>query len=404
MDKEKLKVLWVSDLVVPTGFGRVSHSIIELLQDKYDITGVGVNYRGDPHNFKFPIYPALSGGRLYGEDRVAQILNNVKFDILYILNDAWVINVYLSFLKKNVSKEKLPKIVTYSPVDSMYHDSDWYEHYDIVSQAVTYTEFGKSVVNEAIPELNVEIIPHGVNQDVFYRKFVNRRDAKKQVLANARNPDSFIFLSAQRNQPRKKLDITLKAFKLFADGKDDVLIHMHCGVRDSHIDIAKFAKRLEIDNKLILTNLNPGVQMVPDAVLNDIYNAADVGLNSSMGEGWGLTNIEHAITGAPQIVPDHSACTEVFGDVGLLIPTTLDYTFDNSMTEGRLISPELMADKMEIIYNDKELYRELSNKSIEKFSDPKYSWKQISAKWDDLFRRLVNSDNNSIPLQHESGN
>lgn len=397
----KAKVLWISDLVTPTGFARVSHSIIEHLTDKYDIVGLGVNYRGDPHNYNFPIYPASLGGRIFGEDRLVNILNNSKFDILYILNDAWVVNNYLDFIKKNV-KTKLPKIVVYFPVDSTNHDPDWYSNFDIVSKAVTYTEFGRTVVNDpkCKEDLELSIIPHGVNQDLFYKKYTNRKDAKRALVGKNKNPDSFIFLNANRNQPRKRLDITLNAFKLFAEGKDDVMLHMHCGVRDAHIDVAKLSQRLEIDNKLILTNLNPGVQTVSDSALNDIYNASDVGLNTSMGEGWGLTSIEHAMTGAPQIVPSHSACAEIFMDCGLLVPTTLDFTFDNSMTVGKLISPELLAEKMNLVYNDKELYKSLSAKSIDKFSDPKYSWKVISKQWDDVFTEVLKQDADNLAVRN----
>jgi glycosyltransferase involved in cell wall biosynthesis len=164
---------------------------------------------------------------------------------------------------------------------------------------------------------------------------------------------------------------------------------MHCGVRDAHIDVAKMARRYKIDDKLILTNLNPGVQTVPDVVLNDIYNAADVGLNSGMGEGWGLTSTEHALTGAPQIVPAHSACGELFQDCGLLVPTTMDFTFDNSMTVGKLVSPADMAEKMELIYSDKELYSKLSEKALEKFSSERYTWKYIAGQWDVLFKEAM---------------
>lgn len=388
--ENKPKVLWISDLVTPTGFARVSHSIIENLLDKYDVVGLGVNYRGDPHNYNFPIYPAALGGRVFGEDRLASILNNTKFDILFILNDSWIVNNYLDYIKKNV-KTALPKIVVYFPVDSLNHDKDWYSNFDIVSRAVTYTEFGRTVVNEpkCMEDLKLDIIPHGVNQEVFYKKYTNRKDAKKAVVGKQKSQDSFIFLSANRNQPRKRLDITLEGFKIFAEGKDDVLLHMHCGVRDAHIDIAKLAQRLDIDSKLILTNLHGGVQSIPDAALNDIYNASDVGLNTSMGEGWGLTSVEHAMTGAPQIVPSHSACAELFMDCGLLVPTVTNFTFDNSMTVGKLISPQGLADKMSLIYSDKELYKKLSDKSIEKFSNPMYSWKEISKQWDNLFLEVL---------------
>lgn len=394
---KKAKVLWVSDLVTPTGFSRVAHSIIENLEKEYEIVGIGINYRGDPHQYNFPIYPASAGKSIFGEDRLISILNNVDFDILFILNDAWIINNYLTAIKKNVSK-KLPKIVVYFPVDSELHDPGWYANFDIVTKAVTYTEFAKNVVNDesCVPDLKLDIIPHGIKSELFYKKFTNRRDAKKALYGGSRNPDSFIFLNANRNQPRKKLDITMNAFKLFADGKDDVLLHMHCGVRDASMDIPRLAKRLGIDSKLVLTSLNIGVQMVPDSVLNDIYNAADAGVTTTLGEGWGLTPMEHAITGAPQIVPSHSACFELFKDCGLLVEPKLPYTFDNTMTVGGLVSAEDVAQRMEDIYTNKDLYNDLSNKSIEKFSDNMYSWKEISKQWDNIFKEALNSDASSI--------
>ena len=385
---EKPKILWVSDLVAPTGFARVSHSILENLKDDFDVVGLGVNYRGDPHPYPYPIYPAGVGGKIFGEDRLATILNNTKFDILYILNDAWIVSNYLDFIKRNVTMP-LPKIVVYFPVDSMYHDPAWYSNFHMVDKAITYTEFGKFEVLRVAPTVSVDVIPHGVNQNVFYKKFTNRKDAKRTLIGSNKNPDSFLFLSANRNQPRKKLDITMEGFRIFAEGKTDVLLHMHCGVRDAALDIPRLSVRLGIDDKLVLTNLNTGIQQVPDAALNDIYNAADVGLNTSLGEGWGLTSIEHAMTGAPQIVPDHSACREIFSDCGLLVPTVMDSMFDNSMTVGRLITPEALADQMNRVYSDGDLYKSLSDKSIAKFSGEKYSWKYISNQWKELFLEVI---------------
>lgn len=389
-NKEKKKILWVSDLVTPTGFARVSHSILnEEFLENFDVVGLGINFRGDPHGYKFPIYPASVNGRIFGEDRLVELLNNAHFDYLYFLNDAWIINEYLKTIKKEVKKD-LPKIVVYFPVDSEYHDADWYKNFDIVSKAVTYTEFGKSVVNhpDCSPDTDISLIPHGVSTDVFYKKFSTRKDAKMHLFGKSRDPESFMFLSANRNQPRKRLDITMEAFKLFSEGKDDVLLHMHCGIRDSHIDITRIAKRFGIEGKLVLTNLSSGVQRVPDELLNDIYNASDVGLNTSMGEGWGLTSIEHAITGAPQIVPDHSACSEVFFDCGLLVTPAVKFMFDNTMTVGRLVSPDFVAEKMNLLYSDKKLYDELAKKGIEKFSSDKYSWAEISRQWKKLFEEL----------------
>jgi glycosyltransferase involved in cell wall biosynthesis len=95
--------------------------------------------------------------------------------------------------------------------------------------------------------------------------------------------------------------------------------------------------------------------------------------------------MEHAITGAPQVVPNNSANPEVIGDAGLLVNPILPYTIDSINTTGSLIRAEDMAEKLEMLYSDKELYNKLSKKSIEKFSKPEYQWENISLLWDKLF-------------------
>lgn len=408
MDKEKLKVLFVSDLVVPTGFSTVAHNIIKNIEDDFEFTGVGVNYRGDPHEYKFPIFPATNGPsvNIYGIDRVCNILNASKVDLLFILNDAWVVSYYLDAIKKNVKNK--PKIVVYFPVDSKYHDSDWYKDFDIVNRAFTYTEFGKDVVKEAVPEMNVEIMPHGVDTSIFYklpesklelRKALFGQDIVKQI---PNLGEMFIVLNANRNQPRKKLDITMHGFSLFAKNKPDVRLYMHCGIRDSSVDITKQAKRYGIDNKLIVTGITQGIQRVPVDKLNVIYNACDVGINTTLGEGWGLTNVEHAVTGALQILPRNSACQELFSDCGLMMETVTDFTFDNSQTVGKLTTPQEVARCLDIAYNDKLLRNELAEKGMRKFTDVKYQWYTIAQDWGKIFQEVCNDSNDStIPISNQ---
>ena len=84
----------------------------------------------------------------------------------------------------------------------------------------------------------------------------------------------------------------------------------------------------------------------------------------------------------------------------MIVPTVTGFTFDNSMTMGKLITPEGLAEKMELIYTDKELYAELSSKSLAKFSDPKYSWKTIAGTWDTLFSEVLNTNANIVSDKH----
>lgn len=395
-EKAKKEILVVGDLVTPTGFSRVLHSLIKHWKDDYNITGLGVNYRGDPHSLGIPVYPANVTGYadIYGLNRLIDMMSQKNFDIIFFLNDAWVIGTYLNAIKENFKDRKIPNIVTYFPVDARDHNPLWYRDFDIVNRAFTYTNFGKEVVKKAVPNMEIGIIPHGIDKEIFYKKYNSRVEPRLKLFGNALdklgNPeDLFIVLNANRNQPRKKLDITMKGFAEFAKGKpQSVKLYMHCGIVDSHIDVGALSERYHIDNRLIITSLKKGVQAVSDEKLNDIYNACDVGVNTSMGEGWGLTNIEHAITGAPQVVGDHSACKEIFEDCGLLTKTIADITFDKSMTTGNLLSPESLAENLEVLYANKRVYDNLAKNSVKKFSDDMYDWKTIANTWKEVFEEL----------------
>lgn len=401
MDKEKLKVLVVGDLVVPTGFSTVLHNIIKNIEDDFEFTGVGVNYRGDPHDYKFPIFPATNGPtqNIYGVDRVCNILNGTKVDLLFILNDAWVVSYYLDAIKKNVKNK--PKIVVYFPVDSEYHNPEWYKDFDIVNRAVTYTKFGQREVLKAVPGMKVDIVPHGVDTTDFYKLPESKLELRTLLFgADAPNRipdlgDLFFVLNANRNQPRKKLDITMEGFALFAQNKPDVRLYMHCGVRDSSIDVPYMSKRYGIDNKTIVTSLAQGIQRVSIDKLNIIYNACDVGINTTLGEGWGLTNVEHAVTGALQIVPRSSACQELFSDCGLLMEPIAKFTFDNSQTVGKLTSPFEVARCLELAYRNKELRKELSERGRSKFSDIQYQWQTIAQTWKNIFLETCDDSSDS---------
>lgn len=395
---KKGKILWVSDLVAPTGFGRVAHSLLKYLIDDYEVIGVGINYHGDPHDYKFPIFPAyigaVKGSNVYGENRVVDLINGRDFDIVFILNDVWLINRYLQAIKSGVTKP-LPKIVVYFPVDSSSHDPEWYANFDIVAKAVTYTKFGQWVVRDTNPTLDVEIIPHGIDTEVFYKLYKTRAEAKNIFFAPYLEKvgdmsNSFIVLNANRNQPRKRLDVTMLGFAKFAKNKPkDVKIYMHCGLVDSSINVDKLANRFGISDRLIVSSAKKGIQVVSETRLNEIYNATDVGINTSMGEGWGLTNVEHAVTGAVQLVPNHSACRELFTGCGLIMNTYGEFMFDNSLTVGKLVNSDEVANKLEYLYRSPEERERLAQAGFDKFTSEEYSWKTIAKTWDNMFSEIL---------------
>jgi glycosyltransferase involved in cell wall biosynthesis len=382
---ERTKVLWIGDAVVPTGFGRVNHSIIENLPKLYDISFLGINYYGDPHEYSdLKIYPAVVKGDIYGLNRLHEFANE-GIDLIFILNDIWIINQYLEKIKELF--KSIPKIVVYFPIDSLYPDQSWFQNFDIVSKAIVYTQFGYDVVKEIASDIDVEIIAHGTDTDTFYQMEEPLIEIKKQLYPHKDEfLNSFIVLNANRNQPRKRLDVSIEGFALFSENKpENVKYYHHAGIIDAGYDVIKLSKRFGMEERLILTNLEKGVQKVPNEKLNLIYNGTDVGINTSLGEGWGLTNVEHAATLAPQIVPKHSSCEELFEDCGLLIPTSQNITFESTMTVGRICRPEDVAEQLEKVYADEKLFDVLAKKSYGKFTSYEYSWKKVAEDWHNLF-------------------
>lgn len=385
-------VLWIGDLVAPTGFARVNHNITENLpRNLYDIHGLGVNYWGDPHDYSIKIYPAHLGQDIYGLGRLPSFAAQ-DWDMIFLLNDTWVLDGYLQRIKKfwTEQKKQIPPIVVYFPIDATEFDTDWFQHYDIVTQAVTYTEFGKQEVRRTVPGLNVEVIPHGVDTSVFY-ELKDKVAAKRELYPDQQDfLESWVVLNANRNQPRKRIDIAMEAFAMFAQDKPaNVKYYHHAGIKDMGYDAIKLARRFGIEDRLIVTSLQPTIQGVPDEKLNLIYNATDVGVNTSLGEGWGLISMEHAVTGAPQIVPDHTACTELWEDCGLLAPWVMPHRYEQTLTVGYVVKPEDVASRIQQLYEDKGLYDDLAEKGKEKFTGKDYSWKNVSMKWNKLFKKLL---------------
>jgi hypothetical protein len=57
-------------------------------------------------------------------------------------------------------------------------------------------------------------------------------------------------------------------------------------------------------NMMIVESSGDSGKTLNDDTINELYNACDIGINTSDGEGFGLCQIEHLYTGAPQIVTD----------------------------------------------------------------------------------------------------
>ena len=322
-----------------------------------------------------------------GVKRFAAMYRKIMPDIVFILNDLWILNAFVS----NFDKRVLKKTVVYFPVDAGGTDIEWLNNFENLGAVNAYTEFGRQEVQALKPYLPVNVIPHGIDTSKFYP--LDRDQARKDL--NVIRPDDFVVFNGNRNQPRKRIDLTFEAFAKFAINKpSNVKLYAHMGLIDSGWDITKLAQRYGIYDRIIATSSDLGPQTgVPDERLNVIYNSADIGFNTSMGEGWGLMNTEQAAVGVSQLVPDGSACRELFKDCGYLIPIKDHYTYPGQMTIGSVVDSDAAASKLEYLYNHREELRQSGQKCYEKFTRPEYQWSNISLKWQEVFEKVVDEYN-----------
>ena len=384
--KKKQKLLWIGDCAIPSGFGRVSESILTRIEKDYDLHVMGINYFGQPHEFSFNLFPAATkGGRTdpYGFKYIEELFNSVKPDIVVAFNDVWIIRYYWDILKK-YKEEKDFKFIAYFPIDGGGWFPQVVEWMNDIDLAITYTEFAKEVLQKCGYEGRVETLEHGVDTNTFFP--LDKLECRKII--GKMNDDDFIVFNGNRNQPRKRIDLTIMAFAKFAVGKPDAKLYLHMGLKDCGWDIVPL-----FNNEMRKNGLDPqdrlylsGLEMTPEKntitpqVLNIIYNSCDVGINTSEGEGWGLVPFEHAACGVPQVVPNYSASAELFHEAGELADIIFMGKDVNYGIDRAYVSIDSIVDKLNKLYFDKKYHKEKSQKCFEMVQSPAYKWDNIAKK------------------------
>ena len=118
---KKPKLLWCGDIVARTGFARVTENILPTLAKKFNIVVLGNNWWGDPTPLqkKYKMYPSSNRFQTapFGEQRIREIVQIEKPDLVFTINDMWIIYEQYKQIK-DLHKEKKFKFVGYSPMDS----------------------------------------------------------------------------------------------------------------------------------------------------------------------------------------------------------------------------------------------------------------------------------------------
>lgn len=390
-----MRIFFVGDSpTVPTGFGQVSKNLLGRLQKLgHEIHVLGINSYGEPYSreeFPYDIWPCDKGSIeiIYGYAKMWYIARKLQPDIIFFLNDPWVIEKYFEH-KPHDFNDNYIKYLAYYPIDAGPLKPQWAKMLtDKFHAQVCYSHFAESVIleaNEGKRPKNLHQIYHGVDTTDFFP--IHQGEARVRLGLPI---DAFIIGMVARNQYRKRFDILMKAFADFSKDKPEAKLYIHTALQDVGYDILDLSRQFNLGEKLILTEGLALPEGVPTHVLNVIYNSLDVHALISLGDGFGLPTAESMATGCPQIVSDHSCLRElVDGHGGLTVKTaTWILNVSGINTWGGVSDVEDLTAKMNILYHNKNLRVKMAEDAYRFITQDKFNWNNIAKQFDKVIREM----------------
>lgn len=385
------------------GFGRQLGSMFVRLADRYELHHIGVDYLGTRVEGAWTLHPAADRSDIDGCRAIAALAPSLCPTVVLVTNDLWKVWPALTAAHRWAGNALL---VISSPVDGEIIAPDLVSLLTEVACLAVYTETAYATVADAAHVLfgaaaagllsRIQVMPHGVDTTVFrpldqQSRAQSRLSARRRLFPDrAELWDNFMVLNANMNQVRKRLDLTLDGFARFArDLPPNVKLLMHAKWRDWACDIHAEAEKLGVLDRLLTVTGGETLSAVSDEVLNLIYNATDVGLSTSMGEGWGFIPLEHAAAGVAQIVPRHSALAEIWEGSAEFIEPVERFAPPGAPLAMQVVSAEDVASTLQRLYRDPERLSAVAAACHATAARPDYRWSQVADRWDRLFCSLL---------------
>lgn len=398
-----MKISWTTNSFrQPTGYARIVREILPILKEKSDhefihfaISGMS---RLMPFEWKgIPIYSKSSYGGQFGEYDWGVVDKKENIDMWLLNFDVWGIS--------SVIKQVGINFTLYPPVDNEPMSPMWQAPMQEAIEIVPYCEFGERVIKDSIKDTDKVKKPiyHGVNTDSYYPKDVS----KKEVLGVPE--DTFVAGIFKNNQgTRWKPVRQMRGFKQFMHKlrkiapDQKVLLYLHSSIqgKQGSFNLKAIRAQLNLENNVKIVNQGDYRFGLSDEDLNDHYNAMDVVMNCTAGEGFGLPILESFATGTPVIATGYSSMPELLNDQegelmqseysnvvnakrGWLVPswdlepTSQKYGF------RRVPKAEHIADALLESYQDGRI-------KVDDLRDyaKKYQWKKIASQWIDYLDGL----------------
>lgn len=325
----------------------------------------------------------------FGISQVKEFVRLNKPDVCVVYNDMLVILQIVSQLKGIEGMNF--KLVTYIDQVYLYQKKEYIDYVNKKADAaILFTKGWEDCIKKQGLAVPTHYLQHGFNKMSYYP--IPKHIARQYF---GIKPNDFVILNLNRNQPRKRWDVCLKAFAEIVSRhpNEPIKLVIATAVQGAwnlleifERELKKRDLTLEVGMKHLIMLDNP--QRITDEETNILYNIADIGINTCDGEGFGLCNFEQAGIGIPQVVPRLGGFVDFFDDeCAMLVDPKMAYYVDN--TRDLVCGEALLCDYMDFVdaidlyYTNKEI-RHRHGVTARKKILQHYAWDDITNKLCDI--------------------
>ena len=393
---EKIKIFTISDHPLsPSGVGSQTKYIIEgmLKTGKYQFFSFGGAIKHPSHQPQHTeewgedwiIWPVDGYGNA---DMVRAMIHQNKPDIMWFMTDprfyTWLWTI------ENEIRPHMP-MVYYHVWDNYPYPSfnkPWYASNDHIACISKLTH---DIVETVVPDVESSYIPHAVDEEVFYPL---PEESVKQFRQSRGFDDKFVCFWNNRNARRKQSGTLIFWFKEFLDnvGHDKATLIMHTDPKDIHgQDLEAIIHELGLTEGQVLFSR----EKVQPNDLAMVYNMADLTINISDAEGFGLATLESLSSGTPILINKTGGLQDQISDgetsfgIGLepsskAIIGSQDVPY---IYEDRLNKDEFLEALTALYEMGPEKRAELGAKG-RAYTQSHFNFETFTKSWDELFTRL----------------
>jgi glycosyltransferase involved in cell wall biosynthesis len=388
-----MKILWMSDSPTSaSGFGNVTRFVCAgLAACGHQVDILGWQTRGLPVTWQnCTLFPFRHG--CFDTKLLRDYLCGLRPDVLVTLHETSLLTDVFDPLITGCRRTAGIPWVMYYPISGDLGDghlpSSVMQILKAVDLPVAMSQYGRDVtqVNGVTPAY----IPHGVDTSVFHPP-ADKSAAKRALGYEGR----FVVLSDARNQPHKLLPRALEIFRRFAADKDDVVLHLHADPEDPvartpiyTYDLRSDIGFLGLSDKVRITEGFSIRKGLPLPQLAAVYQAADVHLLASAGEGFGLPTLQAAAAGVVPLASDYTASRELVRGPGVALRVKHFVRRGGGVLHA-LIDIDDAVNRLEQLYKDRS-WLTAKSQAAERFAQS-YDWTRIVPQWHALLEREVPS-------------